>query len=307
MSKDHRASFVRSSLVALACLGAGCSSGSEEEAVRPKLEIVNQTASALSAASITAVTGTYSGTCSGRDPLETEGWVVDLVTPASSSLTVRKNDPDCRLTVRNILTADSTFSGTPAITLDTVDAYKSTSSAFAIGAGPLGFYGNAKISALTYLEDFTITLLVSDDAQATAPGTPPAAGFATEAGSVSASAVPAPAYTVGFGGMTVTKDAENVVQSAAGFAQLTVGAVAGEDYAVSLDDLTGATFAAVDAAYAAAASKGTLASLAVAGRIPAASFGLEAADLDTATYRTIILRHTVSDVSSYQYFVVLFE
>jgi hypothetical protein len=293
------------SLVGLTAMSAGCSSSSDGD-VAARLEIINKTSSALSTGAITSVTGTYSAACSGRAAGGTDGWTVDMVTPHNTNLSVRKNDSDCILTVRNIVTADGTFIGNPAIALDT--SYQASGSAFAKAANPLAFYGNAKISASTFGADFTITLLVSDDASGTDAGTAPTAGFATQSGSVSnSSTVPAPAYLLTFGDMTVTKDADNVVDSTGGFAQLgTEGGVEGEDYAVVEGDMSGATYAAVHAAYTSAATKGTLASL-ENDQLPSSAFGLETADLDTPTYRTVIIRHKVSGVSSYQYFSVLFN
>jgi hypothetical protein len=282
---------------------AGCSV-SADDTVGAHVDVVDRTRSALSAASITSITGTYGGDCDGRDALGTDGWTVSLSGgPAVDELSVRKNDSDCVLTIRNIVTAGATFIGAPSIALDT--AYKGSASAFAESGQGLAFYGNAKISSLSFSSNFTISMLVSDAPNASAEGDK-AASFATQTGTVSAGTVPASDYTVSLASFSVAKDVNNVVQSVAGFAQLTEGAAAGQDYAIHEGALTGSsTIAEIDAAFAGAATTGTLSALTTL-QLPASGFGLVGADLDTSTQRTLILRNTVAGVSSYQLLLITF-
>ncbi|MEA2746666.1 MAG: hypothetical protein QOI41_809 [Myxococcales bacterium] len=294
------------SLVGLAAVSAGCSAASADESVKPRLEVINQTKSALSADAITSITGTYGAACSGRSALATDTWTVSIAGgPASDELSVRKNDSDCVLTIDDIVTADGSFIGAPSIALDTTNTFKGSASAFALDGQPLAFYANAKIGALTFASDFTISLLVSDAPHASDEGNK-GATFATQNASVSASTVPASDYTVSFASFSVAKDVNNVVQSVSGSAQFSAGSVAGQDYAVYEGALTdSSTLAEVDAAFAGAATTGLLADLTTL-HLPASGFGLVGLDLDTNPQRTMIIRNTNANVSSYQLMLITF-
>jgi hypothetical protein len=156
-------------LLLLGCT-SGCSSGSDE-GVTPRFELVDQTASALDVATMAAVTGSYGGTCEGRAAAGTDSWTISLSgAPAADELSVRTNDIDCLLTLEAIVTSDGNYVGSPSIALDTSDTYSPSASAFAIGGEALAFHANAKISALTFATDFTISLLLSNQANASDVG-----------------------------------------------------------------------------------------------------------------------------------------
>ena len=98
----------------------------------------------------------------------------------------------------------------------------------------------------------------------------------------------------------------NVVQSVSGYAALTAGSVAGQDYAIHQGQLTSAsTLAEVAAAYVAAAEKHTFASLSPALQIPASQFGLAGVTLTSGVKRTVNVRNT-SAVTSYQLLLINF-
>jgi hypothetical protein len=286
-------------------LGQGCA-GSSDELVTPRLEIIDQTRRALTAGTITSIAGTYGAACDGRDPGGADTWTLSVSGgPAVDELSVRKNDSDCVLTFATIATAGATFLGAPVMALSAADTFKGSSSAFAEAATPLAFYGNAKISALSFATDFTITLLVSDTPAASDEGNK-AATFATENGAVSASTLLASNYTIDFSSFNVSKDVGSVVQSVSGYAQLTAGSTTGQDYAIYEGSLTGASLVDdVETAYAAATTAGTLASLTTL-RLPASGFGLAGVDLHTPTPRTIIIRNADHGVASYQLLLVTF-
>jgi hypothetical protein len=296
------------SIFAVAVASAGCSNA-PDESVTPRVEVINRTRSALSSASITAIDGTYSATCDGHEAGNgADTWTYDAGAPGNTTLSVRKNDDDCVLSITHVHAGDA-FTGTPAIALDTTNAYRSTASAFALAApgSPTAFYGNAKISALTFAANFTITLLVSDQTNASDEGDKNA-DFATQSATVSASTVAASDYTLDMAEFGVVKDAKNVVQSASGFAALGEQAVLAQGYAVHVGALTGAsTIDEVEAAYAASTASGSLSSLADALQLPASMFALADVDLDTSPQRTVILRNTVSGVSSYQLLLITFK
>lgn len=284
---------------------AGCTAEGGDS-VTPRVDLINQTKGALSAASITSITGTYGADCDGRAGAGTDTWTVSISGgPAGNELSVRKNDANCILTLRNIITAGGTFIAASPMALDTTDTYEGSASAFALSAGPLAFYGNAKINALTFAANFTITLLVSDAPGATDEGNK-AATFATQSGTVSAGTVPASNYTLSLTSFGLTKDVNNVVQSVSGFAQLSAGSATGQNYAVYEGALTGSsTLAQVETAYSGATTTGLLSALTTL-QLPASGFGLAGADLDSTTQRTIILRNTDQGVSSYQLLLITF-
>jgi hypothetical protein len=294
------------SLFAIAGICTGCTAASNEDKVGARLTVLGTAGSALSAASITSINGTYGSACGGHDVDGTDTWSLAASGGAADELQVAKNDTDCVLTIANIVVGEDTFAGTPAIGLSTSNAWKSTPSVFAASGKP-SFYGNAKISALTFAADFGISLLVSDSQSAASSDK--AATFGTINGSVTSETVPAPNKTINLGGMSIEKDADAVVLSTGGYAQLddvAEGPVAGQDYAVYLGSLTSAsTIQAITSAFADATAKGTLASL-VDLQVPSESFSLETLDLDSTTVRTVIIRNLVDGVPSYQLFTITF-
>ena len=288
------------SIAGLGLVSAGCGAAGD---VGPRVELINQTQSALAAGSILSITGTYGGTCDGRKADGTDRWTASVTGgPAADELSVRVNDSNCMLTLDDVVTSDGAFIGAPSIALDTADTYKASGSAYALAAGPLAFYGNAKISSLLFASDFTITLLVSDTAVSE---TTKKASFGTVSATVIAGNVPAPNYTVGFTPFDLEVDVENVVQSVAGYAQLSAGTVTGQDYALYQGALTvDSTLSEIETAFA-ASTPGPLSALTTL-QIPATSFSGIGADLDVATQRTVIVRNVVEGVSSYQVLLVTF-
>ncbi|HSO31368.1 MAG TPA: ice-binding family protein [Labilithrix sp.] len=142
------------SAVSLVVLASACSASAGGD-VTARLELLGHREDALASASITSISGTYGADCDGRSASGTDAWTL-------SDLRVRKNDSDCVLAVTNIVTLGATYLGDPPIALDTTNAYPTGASAFGVAGGPLAFHANAKISALTFSDDFTISLLVSD-------------------------------------------------------------------------------------------------------------------------------------------------
>ena len=81
------------SLIGVASVSTGCSA-SAEDTVAPRLEVIDQTRSALAASAITVINGTYGGACDGHVVGGTDTWTFDVATPANTTLSVRKNDAD---------------------------------------------------------------------------------------------------------------------------------------------------------------------------------------------------------------------
>jgi len=298
-----RTSSLLCSAAVIAALTTGCSSA-EDDSVRPKIEVLNRTASALSAEAVTAINGTYGVDCDGRASDGTDPWTFVIGDANASTLTVRKNDANCALTITSLV-ADGTFIATPAITLGTT--WQATASAFAEEGEATEFYGNAMISSTAFSDDPTISVIVSDSPNVSDAGEKEA-DFAVQSASFDLDTVAAPNYTISFSGFSLEKDVNSVVQSVSGHAQLAEDSVAGQDYAIHLGELTSASsLGAIEAAYAGAASTGPLSAL-TSLEIPATEFGLmsPAVDLDGGVKRTVIIRNTTEGVSAYQLLVVTF-
>ena len=170
MSDPARVAASLFCFVSLLGCPSGCTSVSGER-VTPRFELINHTASALDAATILGIAGRYGGACEGRAAAGTDPWTVSMSGGlAADELSVRTNDGDCVLTLEAVITNGGTYVGSPAIALDHGDVYSPAASLFAIDGQALSFYGNAKINALTFATDFTISLLVSDRPSATDEG-----------------------------------------------------------------------------------------------------------------------------------------
>ena len=289
-------------LLGICAVSAGCTAASDGDNVGARLTVLGTAESALSAASISSIDGTYGGACGGHAGDGSDTWSLSA---GASTLAVAKNDTDCVLTIANIVAGGNTYAGTPAIGLSTADTWKLSPSAFA-SSGQASFYANAKISALTFAADFGITLLVSDSQ--TAAASDKATTFETVNGTVSSLTVLAPNYTIDMTSMNIQKDANAVVLSTGGYAQLVEGAtpITGQDYAVYLGSLaSAATILQMTTAFAGAAAQGSLASL-TSLRVPSSSFSLNGLDLHTSTVRTVIVRNMVGNVPSYQLFTITF-
>jgi hypothetical protein len=307
MSKYGSAFALLSTFVALAASATGCSSSpSDNPNVSGRGEIINQTKSALDSASITEIDGTYA---SCQDRTDGSGWTVtgvDGTHLTGGTLSVVENDTACTLTMTSLSVGSTLYQADTAISM--IATYAATASAFKInGAGATMFYGNAKLSAMGFASAFTVDVLASDAPSETDAGAL-AAGFATRTGTATAGTVPASNYTFDLtsGAFALTKDINNIVDAVSGYAQLTEGGTPlnGEDYAI----VTGSpgSFAQVDAAWKGTTISGGPLSGLTALELPAGGFGLETKDLTDGQVRTVIVRHTVSGVSSYQTFTITF-
>ncbi len=308
MSKSIHASTRAAALVSLLALAAGtaCTSNADEN-VSPKIAVTNRSKSALVAAGITALDGTYGASCDGRTL--GEAWSVTVSGApvlANPTLSVRKNDSDCTLTVTNVVVDQDVYVGTPAITLAT--SYAGSASAFKdVPGDPVDFFANARISASSFATDFTIDVLVTDDTNDGASASKQGE-FATQSSTVAASNLAAPNYTMGLSSFTMLTDVDDVVTSVGGYAQLVAGTTTGQTYAIHGDLLTSsATLAEIASAYSGAAVSGNIVDLTLL-RIPAADFDVVGADLTAApAVRTVILRNEDQGVISYQLVGVSFS
>jgi len=117
-----------------------------------------------------------------------------------------------------------------------------------------------------------------------------------------AQAVPAPDYTLDVGALNVITDANNVVQTVAGTANLTAGPVpvTGQQYVV-VNAAGLRTYAAIDAAFSAGSK------MVLTLNIPAADFTLMSVDLTIPQRSTLVVANEVNKVASYQAFEITFH
>ncbi|MDB4946560.1 MAG: hypothetical protein JWP97_6094 [Labilithrix sp.] len=158
------------SLASLLVLGAGCAVAGDDD-VPARLEVLGSSSSALGAAAVTAIAGTYGPGCDGRSVDGTDPWTVTVAgTPGPDELRVRRNDASCVLTLRALTADGAVYGAAPALALDTTYARDGGSAAFAGDDGSVAFLGNAKISTRSFAGDFTISLLLSDAPRASDAG-----------------------------------------------------------------------------------------------------------------------------------------
>lgn len=267
-------------------LQTGCTGS---DSVQGSVELIDHTTQALLSGDFESVNGTYTGCVdrSGSWSLEVESGAILTNAPLSVVL----NDADCVLSLTGIQTTSELK--TPPADMVLTASYALTASAFDI---PIEFYANAMLDSVLFADDFTLTVLYSDDPEL-ATGSD-SADFVVQTASATATSVPAPSYTLTIN-LSVTTDAEDIVQAASGTADLTVGTGADEYLVADASGLD--TFAELDAAYLA----GTPAVF--NANVPAAAFGLVGEDLTATQIHTLILVNTVDGVNAYQAFAITFN
>lgn len=281
----------------------GCSSGDDtQESVTPSVEVTGRGASALGASAVKSINGTYVG-CFQRSGAWSVAVSGDPLT--NPALTVVKNDTSCTLKVTEVV-ADQTYAAASAMTLTT--SYAASATAFAPSSGgSTAFMGNAKLSAVDFSSDFTLSLLYSDDLSSS--NAPDVTGnYATVQASSSTTTVTAPNYTISLTSgtpFTFQLDASKVVQSVGGNATLTDGTITGSAYVIDMGTLLPSlTYAGVALAYAAGTERTITGANPV---IPAANFGLVGQNLSSTVVRTVIVSRTVSGVKAYELFKISFK
>jgi hypothetical protein len=283
--------FVSGVIVAGLLSAGGCASRGDDLDVRVML--VDRSSHALAAASLESVNGTYGAGCVNRagDP-----WSLPVAADPDlehAELSVVKNNAACVLTLTELVTLDGPLEATPAIVLTT--AYVMAASTF---GSPPEFYANAKLSAVSFASNFTLTVLYSDDADlATDEHT---ADFAVQTGTVTAGSVPAPDHMLNLGDLVIQTDVNDVVQTATGNVDLSGSTVAGTRYAV-VDAAGLDTYDEIDDAFRGATSA------TIVAEILAAAFDLVGDDLTSTQVRTLIIANISNDVNSYQVFEITFN
>lgn len=297
--KSVRAFVCLSSLLAIAGSSFACSVQSGEESVQPRVETINRTHQALSTGALKWVNGTYGEGCTNRSGAWSAHIGADTSDMTNTALSVVKNDTGCVLTVTD-LEADALYTGSRPI--DLTASYALTASAFANGAGPIAFYGNAELGSVDYASDFTMTILFSDDLADASDSK--GSSYASQTSTVSESQVVAPAYTTDFTDMQIQTDSNAYVQSTSGSAalNLAMGARSGEKYVITSDQSLGSSFAAIDSAYGGAGTPATL-----GASIDASEFGLDGGSVHLPAVRNLIISHTESGVAAYEVIRVTFN
>lgn len=250
----------------------------DEQAVQVTAIGIDYTTQALTSGQLASVNGTYGAGCTNR----TDPWSIEIAPGATldnAPLSVVVNDAACVLTLTHLHTTAGIIAAAPAIVL--TNTFKPAASSFGV---PVEFYANARLSAVDFADDFVLTIPFSDNPRL-ADGAK-TANFAVVGSSAVAGAVPAPNYTLDLSSLLLSTDANDVVVSATGSAELT-GTVTGQSFVVV--DAEGLdTYAELDAAFIAGVD-------AVLPTLPtvvaAAAFALVGDDLTTPQVRTDHRQH----------------
>lgn len=270
-------------------LGACGGNGS----VNGNIELIDHRSGDLPGSDLESVNGIYGAGCTDR----AGAWSLEIEPGAAldhPELSVVLNDQDCVLTLTELRTVDGALAAGPAIELTA--SYQPAPSEFGV---PVQFYGNAKLSAVGFADDFTLTIVYSDDpALATGDST---AQFEVVEASAYGDSVTAPDYAINPAGLLILVDAQQLVQSVTGAVSLLAGEQAGQTYVVA--DASGLhTYAELDAAFKAGTPQQ------VGATVPAADFSLVGEDMDAEVVkRTLILANTENEVASYQAFEITFH
>jgi hypothetical protein len=286
-------------------LGAVAITGCGQEESLPQIDLVDKSSKALTTSTVRAIKGTYGAGCINR----TGSWALGLngFSPSEDALSVVKNNSACVLSVTEVhagtLADPEMYAMAAPLALDA--SYQASGQAFMLdGTGDTVFYANLRIQPnLTFSTDFTLQMVYSDDAtEVTASKT---AQFTVQSSSASESNVAPPNYTISLAGLTIQTDAEDVVQSATGSAQLSDVSVNGEKYVIDLDTLPAMpTFAEIDALF----TGGTQHDLTGSNpTIPVADFAIGGIDLTVAKKRNIIVANIENGTRAYQIFRVTFN
>ncbi len=137
-------------------------------------------------------------------------------------------------------------------------------------------------------------------------------GGAAPEDSVSSGTIPPSAsdYAISFAPLEVRKDADHLVETVEGYAELTAGGIEGETYAIVAAALDASTpLATIVTTFNTPEQRiayGLLADLNPPLQLAASSFGLAGLDLDDVPVRTVIIEHTADGVPSYQLVKVTF-
>jgi hypothetical protein len=290
MSPRHSINFgIFSALASLLLLQIGCGS---EDAARGHAAAIDRTTHGLTAAHLLSVNGSYGG-CTDRSG----NWslaIADAAALDNAELSVTLNDTDCVLTLTSLHTSDGILSADPSMELGT--GFQTDASSF--GGATVSFYANAKLSSVSFAQDFVLSIIYSDDPRlATADND---ANFAVRYASATAESVPAPDYTIDMDGIAVLTDAADIVVSSTGTATLTAGNVAGQRYVVV--DASGLeSYAEMEAAYDGAEDAE------LTSTIAAEKFDLDGEDLTSTKIRTMIIVNEQHGARSYQAFEITFN
>ncbi len=269
---------------------------------------LDRTTQALTAAEIHSANGTYGPNCINRG--DGEYWSVAVGAGVEAGdlahwpLSVVRGDTPCTLTLQQLVL----FDGEGTETIDAVapialsDAW-GTASSFLDGGAAILFFANAMLDSVAFDVDFTLTILLSDDADIAAQAVEHPSGWSVVEGSTATESVDAPAYDMA-DNLHIESNLSNIITNAWGSINLTLGAgaQAGQHYVVVALDLAAASYDAVHAAF------GTVAAVELPdpSNIPSDDFDLVGEDVSGDVVRTFIIRNELEGVASYQTFTFAF-
>jgi hypothetical protein len=295
--------------------------------------VFDVSSSALTSGTVCAIEGTYGASCtspsgSGADYAANTHWTI-LTPGATASFEDGTHEPlgaavvtdnaACVLSITDVITnptscSDTTWADyvdyTAAAPFALGTAFAGSATAFS-NSGTEQFYGNFdSAGAGVFSANFTVNMLYSlNDVTSTSNNQ---ATYAVVTSTLSSLGVPVPNAVLNFGGLTLTNDQSQKLQTFGTFT-MTNGSVEPTTYVIdaTLDDatLSSPTFATVDAAYLAGTNYPLAASaVTLTNSTGAAGLALPMVIGTTVLSQTayIIVANTVSGVRSYQLFAITF-
>jgi hypothetical protein len=289
---------------------SGCGDGSSDPpmvTVGAVASVFGTSTQALRLTGFTFINGVYGDGCLVNHGLSWSLGIAGTGTATNAPLSVVLNNTACVLTVTSIDATDAGGSQnyTPTGSFALGDSY-STGVAFAPASGVTAFYGAAELSPADFSGPFALTFKYSDDPTAMTGSN--MAVRATVAATGGGSDVASPDYRLTedpITTMSVTTDANDVVQSVSGNVGFTTGSQPGESYVVVPGALADdpPTFAEDDAAFQAGGTP-----VATSAGLPIAAVSFLTAGTDTLPQtRTVLFLHASSGVRAYESVTITFS
>jgi len=277
----------------------GCGDVNQDDDASPHARLIDKRSDALLSSEIQSINGTYGAGCVARASGNWSLAVTGSPTLDHTALTVVKNNTACGLTLTGIhATGDGGTAYAASSNIALGASYAGGASSF---GSPIKFYANALLSDATFADDFSLTLLFSDNpTTASASNT---ATFVVATASAATSGVAAPDYTMGIGTVGVVTDANNLVTSVSGNVVLTHVATDATHYVIYTGS-AGSTYASINTAYL----TGTPTSVASGSVSFATSLFLTAGttNISSSPVKTLIVANLSNGVRSYKAFAITF-
>ncbi len=293
----------------------GCGAPADQT-VTAKGETVDRTSEALATGLLQWANGTYGASCQSN---ASGSWSLALTGGSPmmdhSALAVTQKDPNCALTLTQLVTNESSkttyvpITGSPAASILLGGSYQGSPVEFSTSSmSPVKFYANAFMNPSDFSANFTVTVAYSDDPKSVS-GTI-MASYSTVTASGSPSQLAAPDYSLDLSGLSFTTDASasNFVESVSGNVVLDYHSVSGTTYWIDTTDALGASpsFATIDAAYGAGTSVTAAMNVTITPTL--AALGFTAGSTATPVSRSIVVQRLATNgVKAYEQLRITFN